>query len=333
LLNGSYGELEETSTYGSYAFSTISHFLIYAPLEKFYELKALSKEDLNTILESVLDIYSPADNSPEIVSIDFRLRAEANDEDEVEINELLPNSEVLNFFISYSHSDRIVAAQIKESLVDFGFTVFLAHEDIIPSTEWQERILLELKICDVFLPLLTENFKNSVWTGQEIGIAYAGQKLIIPLRIEIVPFGFISKFQALNFKDIKLVRGEIIDIIAQRQDKIKLIDSLIKGFSKSNNFANANERVYYIKKFQDELNVKQIVEIIKGAFGNSQIYDEQYDTGPFIRNFITKHKDKKKEVLESLKADLITGFGNEEGWTVDDEYVLKEIRVRLKINF
>jgi hypothetical protein len=38
---------------------------------------------------------------------------------------------------------------------------FLAHEDLEPSVEWQKTILLKLKECLVFLPLLTDSFTRS----------------------------------------------------------------------------------------------------------------------------------------------------------------------------
>jgi len=60
-------------------------------------------------------------------------------------------------FISYSHVDREYARQAKQVLEEVGVTAFLAHEDLEVSEEWKERILEELKICDLFVPLLSKN--------------------------------------------------------------------------------------------------------------------------------------------------------------------------------
>lgn len=62
---------------------------------------------------------------------------------------------------------------VKLNLNHYGLDVFLAHEDIEPTEEWQTRILSELKRASVFLPLLTDKFITSKWTAQECGIAVA----------------------------------------------------------------------------------------------------------------------------------------------------------------
>ena len=73
-----------------------------------------------------------------------------------------------------------------------GLKAFLAHDDIEPTQEWEGVIIDNLKDCDVFIPLLSENFKESTWTDQETGIAVSEEKLIIPLKIDIDPYGFIG---------------------------------------------------------------------------------------------------------------------------------------------
>lgn len=85
-------------------------------------------------------------------------------------------------FLSYSHQDRQLAGLIKGTLNYYGFDTFLAHEDLQPSVEWQEIILINLKECLVFLPLLTDSFIKSDWTDQETGIAIALDKIIVPIN-------------------------------------------------------------------------------------------------------------------------------------------------------
>ena len=66
-------------------------------------------------------------------------------------------------FVSYSNKDRKVGAQAKAVLGEFGIDGFLAHEDLEISEEWKERILDELRRCDLFVPLLSTNFVKSEW--------------------------------------------------------------------------------------------------------------------------------------------------------------------------
>ena len=73
LLEGCTCEVEESSQYGSYLFSVISTFWIYAPPEKIEKLEQVSENDKNLLLELVKKIYPPKDYSPEIREIQFRV--------------------------------------------------------------------------------------------------------------------------------------------------------------------------------------------------------------------------------------------------------------------
>ncbi len=105
----------------------------------------------------------------------------------------------LKVFLSYSSKDSRLSGQLKEILENIGFDVFLAHDDIHPSEKWQKRILQELRKTDIFIPVLTRNFRHSLWTDQESGIAFENSRAkILPFRIHLNPYGFLAKFQALK---------------------------------------------------------------------------------------------------------------------------------------
>lgn len=128
-------------------------------------------------------------------------------------NAMPPKS--LLIFLSYSSDDKDIIGQLKGYLEEYGFDVFVAHEDIEPSSEWEKEIIKNLKNCHMFIPYLTNNFRKSKWTDQEIGMAVIRDKLIIPLQVELLPYGFISKYQSLKFDSnrIKSKAMEIIEII------------------------------------------------------------------------------------------------------------------------
>ena len=133
-------------------------------------------------------------------------------------------SRTIRMFLSYSHKEKELAGEIKENLEAGGFEVFLAHEDIEPSSEWQEEIIRNLKNCDIFIPIVSENFKESEWTDQESGIAFAEEKMIIPINLNLVPYGFIGKFQALKVgRRISDSCTKIIEIIKTKNPALKEI--------------------------------------------------------------------------------------------------------------
>ena len=67
----------------------------------------------------------------------------------------------LNAFISYSSDDKEIAGIVKKALSNLGIDSFLAHEDITPSQEWQVEIANKLNTCNIFVPIITENFRES----------------------------------------------------------------------------------------------------------------------------------------------------------------------------
>ena len=103
-------------------------------------------------------------------------------------------------FISHSHHDRETAGEIKKRLASYGASVFVAHDDIRPTQEWQDAIIENLKTCDAFLALLTDRFADSDWTDQETGIAVALDKVIIPIKIDLDPYGFIGKVSGFEME-------------------------------------------------------------------------------------------------------------------------------------
>ena len=89
-------------------------------------------------------------------------------------------------FISYSHKDREVAREAKQVLAKAGIDAFFAHDDLEVSEQWQSRIKDELRCCNLFVPLLSKNFRESPWTLQEIGfIASRSEVKIAPLSMAI----------------------------------------------------------------------------------------------------------------------------------------------------
>ena len=79
----------------------------------------------------------------------------------VEKKESAGQKDKLKVFISYSTTDKEIAHQFSQKLKEWGLNVFLAHEDMEVSDEWEKEILKNLFNCEVFIPIITENFRNS----------------------------------------------------------------------------------------------------------------------------------------------------------------------------
>lgn len=277
LLSKSTSEIEGSSTYGSYWNSVISTFIIYSPVEQTRELNRLSEEDYNLLMKAILEIYPPRQEAPEITNIEFMISQE-NSEIQVENEELFnnPNEELIYVFISYVTEDKQVAASLKYWIEDYGLMGFLAHEDITPSEEWQDRILYALGKHDIFMPVITEQYPSSYWCNQEAGYAIAQNRLILPIKVDGNPNGFLSKYQAaiLREKDYQNLAEQIFSVVKTNEilgSRIK--NSLIRAFESSASFDATRRRLKRLEDFQDVPYTEQdATRIAVASIENDQIH-------------------------------------------------------------
>jgi hypothetical protein len=64
-------------------------------------------------------------------------------------------------FISHLARAKLNATRLRDSLIRYGISGFVAHEDIHPTLEWQEEILRALCTMDAFLAIHTRDSKTA----------------------------------------------------------------------------------------------------------------------------------------------------------------------------
>lgn len=225
---------------------------------------------------------------------------------EMELRKEIYSGKTLRIFLSYSTEDKNLAGNIKKNLERYGLEVFLAHEDIEPSSEWQDEIVRNLKSCDIFMPIISKNFRNSDWTDQETGMAFIEGKVIIPLRTELVPYGFIGKYQALklDLESIKDSCQRIIQTISKNDPlKEKLTDCIISSFVRSYSFSDANEKALMLKELK-QFTEDQANEIIRGFIVNDQI-SGAYDAKPVVEEIFSNYTKFVKPLLKKKFKEII----------------------------
>lgn len=203
----------------------------------------------------------------------------------------------VRIFISYATEDKELAGNFKRALEGLGLEVFLAHEDINPSSDWPDVILENIKSTDIFMPLITENFRKSLWTDQESGVALSENKFIFPIAVDKkMPYGFLDKIQAFR-QDSKspILAEDIVEAIVQSKPKFTspLLDSLIKSFTSSYRYDDAGSRSVLLLSF-DIITDEQANEIFRGVVQNDQIY-----CSSSARGNVKKLFDKYKHLLDT----------------------------------
>jgi hypothetical protein len=100
-------------------------------------------------------------------------------------------------FISHTHHHKVEVASLKAALIPYGVSAFVAHQDIHPTSEWQDVIEVGLRTCDGLLVYLTEHFHASQWCDHEVGVGLGRNVLVIPVNMGVNPYGLIGKYQAV----------------------------------------------------------------------------------------------------------------------------------------
>ncbi len=136
-------------------------------------------------------------------------------------------------FVSHLATEKKWAAELQTSLLRYGITSFVAHNDIVPTEEWQNQIELALFTCDALVALLHDKFHDSNWTDQEIGFAMGRAVPVFAVRLGQTPYGFIGRFQAFNgmgLSPAKLAEDLFETYIKNKQTKQRMSAALVNFF-------------------------------------------------------------------------------------------------------
>jgi hypothetical protein len=231
--------IEIDSYLESYGISTENHQPSYNS-KYVYVKEILPKANDETIIEIAKELGI---NHPAIIDIPYQ---------ESKATFWKPGH--FKLFISHLASFKKTIGYLKLELEKYGISSFVAHEDIEPTKEWQVEIEKGLFSMDALCAVLMPGFKESNWTDQEVGVAIGRNVLIIPVRKDLDPYGFIGKYQGLQGvgKKIDEVAEGIFEIIASNQKtKTKYLSTLIELIVLSNSVSQGTERLTALKKIKD----------------------------------------------------------------------------------
>ena len=178
----------------------------------------------------------------------------------------------LRIFVSHTAPHKQTAKTIQQRLSNLGIASFVAHEDIEPMKEWEGEIEKALMSMDLLLALLTEDFGQSKWTDQEVGVAIGRKVHVIPVRIGKDPYGFMGKYQAImGDLDGHGIANKLFEYVLNEDNlNHKAIDAFILAIKKSGNFNWSNELAKYVP-YISELNAYQEAALVQAFNDNDQV--------------------------------------------------------------
>ena len=112
-------------------------------------------------------------------------------------------TDYLGLFLSHSSKRALQVTQIKNELLSFGIDAFVAHQDIEPTSEWLTEIRKALSSCHAFAAIICGDFQSSHYCDQEVGFALQRGILVIPVRVELDPYGFMAPLQGISAFNLK----------------------------------------------------------------------------------------------------------------------------------
>ena len=199
----------------------------------------------------------------------------------------------MKFFISYSTLNKDWGGYIKSFLDRCDMSSFLAHNDLQVSEEWKERILKELRSSDVFIPLLSKEFKASEWCSQEIGIAYYKRGMpIVPISLDDTTcYGFISNLQSKKIKN----PNEIEDFIAGgllRRNVKKGIELSIKLTENAGSFRHAESALERLSHYYKKMSADQSEKFAHHCIENGQVWAASECRENYLPMFLKSNQSK-----------------------------------------
>lgn len=161
--------------------------------------------------------------------------------------------------------------------------MFVAHDTIEPSKEWQDEIESALRTCQALCALLTPDFVGSKWCDQEVGFAVSRRVAVVPLKLKDNPHGFIGKYQAVTVgsgSHTWEVAGQVFDALAKNRLTFEaMVPSIIRRYEKINSFDNTRAAFSLIQNIPAALWSQPMVEQVRRAATENNQVEHAYLIG------------------------------------------------------
>jgi hypothetical protein len=178
----------------------------------------------------------------------------------------------IRVFLSHKSSVKKDTSKLKQSLSKFGIAAFVAHEDIEPTEEWMREIERALFSMDALVALLSDNYHESNWTDQEVGVAIGRGVPLISIRLGMDPYGLMGKGQGLGgciWSDTDDMASKIFHILVKKlSDKSRLFQSALSVYARSRGFEESAWNIKHLLSIFETLTAEQVDQLIKAYQSN-----------------------------------------------------------------
>lgn len=153
----------------------------------------------------------------------------------------------LKLFMSHLAVHQQFVGEVAWNLSLYGVSCFVAHVSIEPSEEWQSAIEVALRSCDAMAVFLHRGFHESNWCDQEVGFALARRVPVLPIAIDVMPYGFMGKLQAVRCQpseNYSQVGNKVLQwLVRTPSAQTAMTEGLVTALENSGSYDNTR-RVY-----------------------------------------------------------------------------------------
>jgi hypothetical protein len=180
----------------------------------------------------------------------------------------------VHVFLSHKAKCKKDTSKLKQALARYGISCFVAHEDIEATEEWQRELEHALNSMDALVALLTEDFHDSEWTDQEVGVAIGRDVVLIPVRLGCDPYGLMGKVQGLSGCDWANIDGmaaSVFDLLHKRlPDKSRFLEAVLSAYAASDSYDESAWIVKNILTKFETLTRHQVAQVMDAYRNNRQ---------------------------------------------------------------
>lgn len=207
----------------------------------------------------------------------------------------------LRLFVTHTHENRQLAGDLKRAFDLYGIDAFVAHDDIAPTREWENEIIVALRSCNVLVALLSADAPASAWVDQECGWAMARDIPIISVDVGIVPYGFLGRYQALpsRGREAHEVARDIVQTLLQNPRTYwTLVEGMVTRFEQSGHFHEANRLFVLLDQLQLSGLTEEHLDRIETAFKTNYEVKEAHEVKRGLSDFLARHRAALKAFAE-----------------------------------
>lgn len=214
----------------------------------------------------------------------------------------------LRLFMSHLAVHQAYVSRVADYLEDWGVSAFVAHVSIEASEEWQAVIETALLTSDAVAVFLHNGFKESNWCDQEVGFAMARRVPVLPLNIELNPYGFMGKLQAERCVGLKprQVGDKIVHwLVRTPSAQAAMAEGLVKSLEGAPSYDHARA-VYGMLTEIPSYTPAQLQRLDAACRSNGQVLDANLSGTPIpelVRALIKERGDTPPVAHDPLRDE------------------------------